>query len=76
MQAAAVAPPVKHGQKDGATEDEEEFVNLMQPPPRIKKKGKKGKKKGPAADALARLEELETEKEVRNGDTFRFPLFE
>lgn len=77
MQAAAVAPPVEHGQKDGTEEDEEEFVNLMQPPPRIKKKGKKGKKKkGPAADALAQLEELEVEKEeVRNGDTFIFLFF-
>lgn len=44
---------------------DEEEVNLMQPPPRTKKKGKKkGKgKKGPAADALAQLEKLEVEEE-------------
>eukprot|EP00752_Nemacystus_decipiens_P018281 g16401.t1 len=64
VQAAAVAAPLKHGQQDGKEEaEEEEFVNLMQPPPRIKKKGKKGKKKGPAADALAQLEKLEADKE-------------
>lgn len=69
---------MEHGQKSGTTEDDEEFVNLMQPPPRIKKgKGKKGKKKGPAADALAQLEELEAEKdEVRNGDTYVPPLLQ
>lgn len=84
MQAAAVAPPVEHGQQDGTSEDNEEgFVNLMQPPPRIKKKGKKGKgkKEGPAADALAHLEELDAKEKmekkgkkegVRNGDTFMF----
>lgn len=79
MHAAVVAPPVKHGQQDGTKEgEEEEFVNLMQPPPRIKKKGKKGKKKGPAADALdalARLEELDTktsEVRVRDRNTFTF----
>jgi len=52
----------------GTKEDEvmeEEEVNLMQPPPRMKKKGKKkGKgKKGPAADALAQLEKLEVEED-------------
>lgn len=72
MQAAAVAPPVEHKPKAGTKEDEEEFVNLMQPPPRIKKKGKKGKKKGPAADALSQLEQLEEKQdEVRNGYTTR-----
>lgn len=59
MQAVAVAPPVEHGQQADTTQDDEDLVNLMQPPPRIKKKGKKGKKKGPAADALSQLEELE-----------------
>ncbi len=50
----------------GTKEDvvDEEEVNLMQPPPRIKKGKKKGKaKKGPAADALAQLEKLEVEED-------------
>lgn len=59
-----------HGQQGDTKQDGEELVNLMQPPPRIKKKGKKGKK-GSAADAVAQLGEFEAKKdEVRNRGTF------
>lgn len=68
--AAAIIVPIEDGQQAGTKEGGEELVNLMQPPPRIKK-GKKGKKKGPAADALTQLEELEAKKdEVRLGGLF------
>lgn len=76
-----MAPPEDHKQPPKApvsevvTKEEvvdEEEVNLMQPPPRIKKGKKKGKgKKGPAADALAQLEKLEVEEDKGEVRSYR-----